>query len=168
MKTTGFTLIETVLVIALIAIVSLSVAPGLMASFKNYELLTNRAASLGQAHFALERMVKELHQVSSINAISQINSNELSFEFPLGNLIEYSISNGNLMRNSDIACSNINQLNFRYFDEQGSLTNNKNNTRSIEINLVKNYSSGAQNINLKTRVFLRNTGNNYPTGFTIN
>ena len=160
-KPHGFTLIELVLSLALVGVLGAVITYGLPAAVQSYDLIWARRAVLTESRSGMARMTKEIRLIPSSSQIISIGAANFQFEYPAATTITYSLSGGNLFRNSDILIKNISTLTFSYYDETGSTTSTPANVREIGIAFTADSPGNISSYSLKTRVFLRNTGNDY-------
>ena len=92
----GFTLVEVLLAITLVAVLLLSVGVALQASFKSYQENDKLAAATQSARSALGRMSREIRNADAINA----TTNSVTILPPSGggwpDQIQYELSGGTL------------------------------------------------------------------------
>jgi prepilin-type N-terminal cleavage/methylation domain-containing protein len=156
----GFTIVEFALTIAILGVAALLVAPSVSSAIKDYNLVWSRRLVVNEAREGLDRMVREIRLVPGSAQITTVSATSLVFQYPTGTPISYSLSGGNLLRNSDILVSNVSSLAFTYYDEVGAATSVASAVRSVGIQLTAgNATTGT--MTLRTRVFLTNTGNDY-------
>jgi prepilin-type N-terminal cleavage/methylation domain-containing protein len=161
MKPRGFTLLEVLLVTIMLGILGMVLGPILGKSVGTFNIISSRQQVLAEARSGMDRMVRELRLTPSATLLSNIGVTNLQFQYPLDTNITYSLSNGNLLRNSDVLVGNLTSLIFTYYDQAGSVAVLPINVRSIGIQMTVNSSSSNSTLTLRTRVFLRNTGNGY-------
>lgn len=158
----GFTLVELVMVIAMLAIEAAMLGPPLTAAVKEYVLVSTRRQALAEARAAMDRMVKEIRLIPSSAAVVSVASpTNFQFEYPLGTPITYALNGTTLERNGVALASNVGQLQFRYYDSNSAETVVPANVRRVMIALTTTVPSGGGILPLFTTVFLRNTGNEY-------
>ncbi len=162
MKQKGFTLVELVLVIALLGILGAVLGPGLSSAIKGFDTVWSRKQTLAQARAAMDRMVREIRLIqSSADVVNVSTSTSFQFEYPDGTAITYDLNSTNLRRNTDTLASNVTSLSFSYYNEQGNTTATASAVRSVGIQLGMDVPGDHGTLTLRTRTFLRNTGNNY-------
>lgn len=157
----GFTLLEILLVSAMVGILGLTVGPILSNAILSTNLISSRGDALAEARNGMERMVAEIRLIPSTSVLANIAATNLQFQYPAGTAITYMLSGTNLLRNSDILMDNVTSLTFSYFDATGTVTATASNVRSIGIKFSILSSAANSTYTLQTQVFLRNTGNNY-------
>lgn len=166
MKKRGFTLVEIILTIAILGVMAGTLAPWMINTMKGYDLVTSRKQMLAQVRAGFERMVLEIMLIPGQAQVLTTANNSMSFQYPAGTTITYSLSNGNLMRNSDVMVPNVTSLAFTYYNEAGNTTTSASSVRSVKAQLTVNPPNSSAPYTIMTRVFIRNTGNNY-ANFTM-
>ncbi len=160
MKLKAFSLLEVLLVIVMIAILGTVLGPILSSAVQGFNIISSRREVLAEARAGMDRMVREIRLTPSASQIFNIGATNLHIQYPVGTDITYSLSSGNLLRNSDILIGNLASLAFTYYDQAGNVTGTAANVRSIDIQMTVN-ALDTSTLTLQTRVFLRNTGNDY-------
>jgi prepilin-type N-terminal cleavage/methylation domain-containing protein len=161
MKKRGFTMVEMVMVIAILGILVGTLSPWLIESAQSFNLISNRKSMLGQMRAGFDRMVAEIRLIPGQSQIIATSANSFQFQYPTGTSITYSLSGGNLMRNSDILMNNVTALSFTYYDQAGSATTTPASVRSVMMSLTATAPNTSSSLTVQTRLFLRNTGNYY-------
>lgn len=160
----GFTVLELVLVVALLGIEAFMLGPPLAVAVKEYALVSSRRQVLAEARSAMDRMVKEIRLIPSSGAvISVASATNFQFQYPLGTLITYSLNGTTLERNGAALASNVGTLEFKYYDSIMAETLNPGSVRFVRIRLTINAPSNSGTLPLETAVFLRSTGVEYGT-----
>lgn len=149
----GFTLIEMIFVILIVAIGGIAISRFFSQSLILSRTAQNAQEALNNGENAIERMVQDIRQLRSSSDMTIFTSSQLSFVDSGGNTDDYSLSGSNLLFNNQILINNVSNLTFAYYDKNGTSTNTKNNIRYIRINLQ--LAGNASNINLTTAVFPR-------------
>ncbi len=167
MKIRAFTLLELLLTVTMLMILGGVVGPILGNVVKSTTFVWARGDALAQARIAIERLVMELRLVPSTSQLTTIAGSNLVFQYPTGTSLQYWLSGTDFKRNSDVLVGNVTALSFSYFDQQGNTTSTIANVRSVGIQLSVLPPSSGTALTLRTRVFLRNTGNNYDTLQTL-
>ena len=116
---------------------------------------------LTQVSTGFERMMLEIVLIPGQSQITTTSASSFTFQYPAGTSITYSLSGTNLMRNSDILIENITSLAFTYYDQAGNATTTPASVRSVQVQLSAITDTSTQPYTIRTRVFIRNTGNNY-------
>ena len=161
----GFTLVETVLVIALLGVLAFALGPALGESFKSYDLIQSRRIVLMEARSAFERMVREIRLIESASDVLDVSSStHFQFEYPNNTTILYTLNGTNLLRNGEILASPVNSISFNYYDSAGNITSTAANVRRINIQASFDAPGGKSGITLQSSIFLRNLGGDF-SGF---
>ena len=117
MSQKGFTLVEIVLTIVLIAILFTSAGLILEQGLDSYSHISERSANLQAARYALERMSRELELVGDENNtnIRSIQSDSVSFVDSDSITTDFNFANQALYRGSDLLLSNVTSATFTGF-----------------------------------------------------
>jgi prepilin-type N-terminal cleavage/methylation domain-containing protein len=161
MKKRGFTLIEMALTIVIIGITIGLLSPWLINAVQAYDLVSTRRIMLGQVRAGLDRMVREIRLIPGQAQIISTTASSFQFQYPAGTNITYSLSGTDLKRNTDKLIQNVTALTFTYYDQAGNTTTTASSVRSVGIQISAHTTSSNNAYTVRTRVFVRNTGNNY-------
>ena len=115
----GFTLIETIVAIVLVAIITTVAGAYIVQAFKSYAFISNQKDMGSTDRNALYRMVREIKTVYKTSNILTWTSGTFSFKDSGNNTITYSQSGTSLLRGSDVMANNLvnpGGLAFTYFD----------------------------------------------------
>jgi len=157
----GFTLLELILVVAILGIGMGIFASVLVNGVKSYILVVSRRSVLSEGRMALSRMVSEMMLIPSPSQIDYFGESSIQFDIPSENNIRYYIMNGSLMRRGTEIAENVSSLRFQYLNKNGVPTSIKSEIRRIVIELTLRAAGEQGNIVLRTAVFPRNFGRNY-------
>lgn len=157
---TGFTLIEMVLAIVIIAASSLAAGSMLINGIESYGRITERRQMLRTSRFALSIMRNKLETISNpATDIRSIGSKHLTF-LPAGSAssVTYDISGNQLTQDGNALADDLTENSmFSYLDVAGANTNVPENVASIVITLeIDAGVSEWGKINLIDRIYLRN------------
>ncbi len=160
----GFTLIEMIIVILIIALITAIGVPFLLSATNAISFLTIRTDLDQMADVAISRISQEIKRLKDDRSILIANQTQFSFIDREGSTISYSRNgaNLNLMRNTDILASRIEDLSFSYFDDLGSPITNPpivgsgvlTNIRRVGISLT--FSFSPYKLYYKTQVVPKN------------
>ncbi len=131
----GFTLIELVFVMVLMAIISVIIGKFLFQSYNTFQTANNINEVEWQGFLGLNRMVSDIHTIRSSGDISTISSNNFVFTDINGNAVQYQLSGTSLTRNGQVLASGIQTLSLSYFDENNAVTSTPSLTRFIKMSL---------------------------------
>ena len=129
----GFTIIETIIVVVLVGILSLFFAVYIREGFGAWQFLSGQKSITLSSRAALNRVVKELRQNTEIKTHT---SKEVSFLDVDNNVVTFSQSGSNLLRDSDILLQNLQDLKFTYLDKDGNETAIPSDIRVIRCRLT--------------------------------
>lgn len=158
---TGFTLVEVILTIVILGIIGALVGPILKSGVKSYNLIYSRKAALGQARFAMERMVDEMRLIRSTSDITTWTQSNLQFNIPNESAISYSLSGNNLLRKGAILADGVTLLQFSYLDSNGNQAGAVGDIRRIGIEMQVSAGASKGSIKQRTQVFLRGVSSLY-------
>lgn len=128
--TTGFSLIEFIMVMIVFAIVSAIAAPLLAETFRAYFIGKDIAETDWQARVALERMTRELRSVRAPTDLIITSAGDITFVTAVGTSIRYCLGTvgtcpgvaTELMRNTQPLASGISALNLTFLTRAGAAT----------------------------------------------
>lgn len=150
----GFTLIELVLVIILVAVMANVASTMLAEGLRAYLTTKNITDADWQGRIALQRMERDIRAIRSSNDVATATSSQLSFVDTSGTTITYELSGTTLLRNSQALADGIQTLTFSYFDQNGTSTATTTAIRYIRIAL--NITQGNANYTVTTAIYPRN------------
>ncbi len=160
MKNKGFTLIELVIVIVILGIIASIATPLLLVISDSLSFLVSRAGMDQAADVALSMMTREVRRLKDDSSVNAAASSQFSFDDVNSNAISYSLSGTDLMRNSDILASDVQDLSFTYYGDSGGtistpvVSPNETDIRRIDISLE--FMSSGQTFYYKSQVRPRN------------
>lgn len=153
MKRNGFTLIELIIVIAIMAVLSAIALPMLHAGFNSYFTERNLNDADWQGRLALSRMERDIANIPSTAVISTATSSQFTFTNNNNNSVSYTLSGTHLQRNALTLAQGIASATFGYFDKEGDTTSTIANIRYVSITL--NITQNNTDITLQTVINLR-------------
>jgi type II secretory pathway pseudopilin PulG len=145
-----FTLIEFIIVIALLGITFAVTAPLMVAVVDAWHLATRRNDISESAKVAMDRMLREIRQIKSTTSVITANSSTFRFIDVNDNDITFNLSSGHLVRTvgatSNQLADNVSSLSFTYYNAGGSqvstpqVSPNSTNISRIVIDLTFSFS----------------------------
>jgi prepilin-type N-terminal cleavage/methylation domain-containing protein len=153
-KSLGFTLIELILVIAVLAIISAVGSRIVAKGLTGYIASQNMIDSDWQARIALESMTREIRNIRSVSNITIATPTRLTFVDTFGITIDYTLSGTNLMEGAQVLADGISTLSFTYYDNNYASTLIIANINVIQINMT--VTQGNTNYPLQVFIFPRN------------
>jgi len=159
-RSAGFTLLELVMVIVLLGIIAGASVPLMFEIVNGWQLSVTRNEMSESAKIGMDRMIREMRQISNRSGVITANSSVFQFIDVNGSDITFNLSGSNLMRTigevSNQLADNVAQLNFSYYDNEDSLIAvprvNPQDTdiRRIVVDLV--FSSAGTQLNIESGV----------------
>jgi len=162
-KQHGFTFVETILAIIIVAAIAGVAAKVLTAGLDVYSLVVNRHDASQTARLAMERMVDEIVMIESTDILGTTNT-RFSFRDIDGHSTNFKSKTASLRgqsvpciyRDDDFLAGNISFLDFDYLKEDGSSTIWFWLVRRINIDFSVEAPANAGTVHLRTDVFPRN------------
>jgi type II secretory pathway pseudopilin PulG len=154
----GYTLVEMVLVIGLISITSISLGGTVLLGAKQMRFYHNRYTNMTQLRSAIELMTQEIRLIETKNNMNVIGPTTLTFEYPAGTSISFSLNGTNLERNGVVLASNITSFSLEYYDKFGNVANQASKTVIVRIRMTADAPGNDGEFKLKTDVYIRNIG----------
>lgn len=157
----GLSLIETIVVVTLMAIITFGIGIYITTSMQAWILISGREAAVSTARAAMNRMVAELRCIRDVQSFeaskcdfTDIDMNSIVFVQSGSDLLRNFLGNPNILATG---LSLTDGLHFTYLDATGEVTAVKENIRSIRVKLY--LSSGAQYTTLESSARIRNPVN---------
>lgn len=157
MRKRGFTLIEMVIVIGLLAVVSFGVSSYLFEITGAWMVVRSRESALSSARSAMNRMTREIRRINKPSEISTYDAADLVFKDINNVQIEFKQAGTDLYRLSDILASNLvdpGGLNFTYLTQNGAVTDVGLDIRIIRVEL--HLKVGKEDLYLRSSARIRN------------
>lgn len=118
----GFTLLEIVLVIVLLAIFLLGIGYFIWRSITSWNFLSSRFQAEQDARLCFSYLMRDLREIAVDEngnpLIANASSTAISFTNSDGDTISYSLSNKILYRNSDPLVTNVNEFKIQYYNQK--------------------------------------------------
>jgi len=153
----GFTMIETIIVISLLAVISFGIAGFIMTAMQAWLLISQRDSAVNNSRVAMSRMMYDLRRIKKPQNIITAEATECGFLDIDSQTIDFKQSGTELRRNSDLLATGLASpegLRFTYLDATGEATATKQNMRSIRVLLT--LTSGTQRATLESSARIRN------------
>jgi len=160
-KKKGLTLIEVVITISIVGILVAVSSMYIKETIDLWNFLSFRNEIINQARAGFLRMTREMRQIANNTTVYFANSTRFNFTDMNSNNIDYYLSGNNLMRNTNLLISGLDNLTFTYYDNTGAVISNPRvspDTDIYRIAITMGIRSGTQTKVLKTQVFPRNLG----------
>jgi prepilin-type N-terminal cleavage/methylation domain-containing protein len=150
----GFTLIEMIIVITIIAVISVMAGQVVASGLKMMLTAQQVVDADWQAKLALESMVREIRNIRSRADMTTTSSTTLAFNDINGDAITYAYSGGALTKNSQIIASGVASFSFTYYDVNYNTTTTPANVAIVYMQIGINADNS--NTTYQTQLYLRN------------
>lgn len=130
-RLSGFSLIELVMVIAIMGIISTIVGKIFFQSFKTFLVSQNISDIDWQGLLSMENFTNDVHNIRSANDISTVSSGTFSFVDMTGTTVTYQLSGNTLQRSGQTLATGVQSIGFTYYDKNYSVTATTANVRYI-------------------------------------
>ncbi len=153
----GYTLIEMIVILLVIAVLTSAFASYIMSSMNAYVFIKSRETGLSNCRTSIERMVRELRRIEAPATITIAATTECQFVDTDYNTVDYVQLGTDLLRNSDklvTSLSSIEGLRFTYYDANLNQTGAPQNIRYIKVKLF--LIRGTQGVSMEDGARLRN------------
>ncbi|KAF0134136.1 MAG: MSHA bioproteinis protein MshO [Candidatus Saganbacteria bacterium] len=154
----GFTLIEMVIVMTVIAVLSAGISGFIMSAMDTWVFVKARESALASGRGAIERVVREIRRIKQPNTITTAEASECGFLDIDSAIVDFKQEGTNLMRNNDILATGLyspNGLVFYYYDSNMAITTIKQDMRYIKVHI--SLFKGTQGVTLEDGARIRNT-----------
>lgn len=154
----GFTLLELILVMTLVGIL-VSLSSNLFFYQINlWDRLTTHTESLQNSRHALQMLTRDLRQIEAADSIYQASEDSIRFKEINGSTVSYKFSNSQILRNGDLLINDVDDIQFKYYDNSGNLISSPvtdpSQISTISIDMTTAAGEGA--LSLSTKVKPRN------------
>ncbi|OGT50707.1 MAG: hypothetical protein A3E84_00300 [Gammaproteobacteria bacterium RIFCSPHIGHO2_12_FULL_42_13] len=150
----GFTLIELIVVIVILATLSIITLPLLQSGFNAYVTQRDISDANWQGRLALARFTRDVNALPATTNISTATNGQLTFVDDASNSVSYTLSGMQLLRNGLVLANGINTLTFSYYTAAGAATATISAIQYISITL--NVTQNNVNTTITTVAALRN------------
>ena len=149
----GYTLIEAVIVIVIIAILSFVVVDIIYIQAVNFNTVFNRSILLSEWRKSLAQMRVDVQEIAADNIIT-MNSNRLTFNNFDGQTIDYEYSSNVLNRNGNSIAEWVQSDPFQYLDGNQVTTTDSDSLAFIRVTL--DFNRNGKTIELSELLYIRN------------
>lgn len=149
----GYTLIEAVIVIVIIAILSFVVVDIIYIQAVNFNTVFNRSILLSEWRKSLAQMRVDVQEIAADNIIT-MNSNRLTFNNFDGQTIDYEYSSNVLNRNGVSVADWVQADPFQYLDHNQSVTTDSDSLTFIRVTM--DFNRNGKTILLSELLYIRN------------
>jgi len=138
-KSSGFTILEIILVMALLSLIVVSIAPFFRSTVAGWELKDRRLEILQIGRMGIDEMTRKLKEAATF---SKAEDNWIKFQDYNGNEIEYKLTSNTVKKDNVDMIEPVDSLAFVYYDIDGNVTTDTANVRSVLLTLVVADSEG--------------------------
>lgn len=149
----GFTLLELVLGLVAGAVIA-AVAFMLLTPVHNWFFTKQRVIGLDDTRAALTRMTNEIKRIKSSDDISTFAAQQLTFTDYDDNVVTFQQSGTDLLKNGAVLARNVQNFNFTYLKDDGTVALTAQEIRVIRVRL--DIASGNEIIRLRSGERIRN------------
>ena len=136
-KERGFTLVEVIVSLALIAVLSAMAGLGLVQVTQGYVMARQNSATVQKVQIAMARIVKELSAATAISASPAPTASSIRFTRspgPVTNTISF--AGGAVQINGETLIDNVTAFTFAYYDAAGLVTTTPASIGRVDISLT--------------------------------
>jgi|GEM_PF-1730044 prepilin-type N-terminal cleavage/methylation domain-containing protein len=117
----GFTLVELITVMALVAVFSLVLGRLLLSGVDAFQFATSRKEALREARIALNAVSRELRQIRNTSSILQAGQRSVTFVTIDNEEVTLTLVGELLLRNDVPVARHVSSFRLEYFDQDGHL-----------------------------------------------
>jgi type II secretory pathway pseudopilin PulG len=154
-KQKGWTLLELTMVIVVTGFVGMGAIEMLRLGVEGQILAQKGQALAWDGEMGIARITEDLHSIKSPSSISTATASALTFTNYNGATIAYSLSGGQILRNSKALANDVTSLAFTYYDSSGNVTATIANIRYIGVSFTA--SDGGLSYDYTTGVYVWGT-----------
>lgn len=140
----GFTLIETVITIAVVGAITVAVSTLIVEMFQSYSSQQQFADQDTQTRLALERILRDVREARLPTDLNAPGAT-LVFTDITNVSITYALSGTQLQRNGNTLADGVSALSFSYFDNAGASLAAAAGTRYIAVQFTQTTQDGIAN-----------------------
>ena len=135
----GFTLLETIFVVALLSLIILAFIPYFRTTVKSWEVTDRHFEILQNARVGMDDMVRKIR---TADAFIKAKSDDLEIQDGEGNNIRFRKTGTILKRDNDALAEPVESLNFTYYDSEGNTTSEEDEVRMVKISMTISDAEG--------------------------
>ncbi len=117
----GFTLIELVTSIVIVGVLSLFVSSFIFYEVNNFVFSNSRQQTVQDSRWALQLISKDLRQIVTPDSILYASGDSLSFYNVDTDVVVYTYSGNQILRNGDLLLSSVDSCGFRFYNNEGDV-----------------------------------------------
>ncbi|MBU1083978.1 MAG: type II secretion system GspH family protein, partial [Candidatus Omnitrophica bacterium] len=135
----GFTMLEAILVVAVIAVILAAISPLFRTVVEGREKQDRQIELMQIGRVGMDDMVRN---IKTATAFVTADASTLEFEDWEGTNIEYDLNGDTLEKDGDSLAEPIDSLTFTYYDSDGDITVDPLEVRSVEISMTVSDAEG--------------------------
>ena len=151
----GFTMVETILAMLLVAILFTLSSVILNRGIASYTMVTDREGTLDEIRYGIERMFREIQRIDQ-GEVNSIGATQIAFVDVLGNSTDFHLTGNILYRGADKLMNNVTSFGVTGYDNTGAVTTQATSVRRVLLVLSATPNGQTDPITLRTAAFLRN------------
>ena len=157
----GFTLIEMILVIVLLAIIGAALAAAFLPGMQTYLAVDFRKEAIQNARTAMQRVLKDTREAQTFAACGGlcVPTNTMTFTNVLNSAVTFDwagTAQDPLTRNGNVLASNVDDFTVTFYDQAGLEPADETLIWRVRVDL--RVTVGDQIVDLRSEVFPRNLG----------
>lgn len=117
----GFTMVELIIVIALVGCIAMTASLLIGQAARTYQKEDNYSMALNQGRLALERMTREIRMINNPSAISTCTATNLVFTDVQGASINYNFAGTTLTDGGNTLADNLSSFSIIYSNSAGTV-----------------------------------------------
>ncbi|HDI51943.1 hypothetical protein B5M50_07075 [candidate division KSB1 bacterium 4484_219] len=120
-RTTGFSLVEMIVVIAVVGVLAGVAARFLLSGFRIYNFVDQRKAAIHEARLALYWLNRDLRQVRDPDGVLVATATHVRYWNYFDEIVEYQYQDNEIERNGNTLASNVTNFQFSYQRSGGEM-----------------------------------------------
>lgn len=112
-------MLELIISMAMVGVISIFLADFLFYEVGSYKATGDLQDSVQDANWALEKLARDLRQITSADSILQASQDSLRFYDVTSTMISYQFDENEITRNGEPLLSSVSSFSFQYYDQSG-------------------------------------------------
>ena len=153
----GFTLVEAVMSIIILAIIATVAVHPLMQFYNLWQISTYRMELLWDSRIVMEELGRNIRMVGGVNNVTAATASRFTFVTSTGVNVDYQFTGGALKKTNAVFMRDVNSCLFTYYDSTGAAVTpvfNPTNIRSVVVALT--MANSGQSVSSTFRIKCRN------------